>query len=192
MELPRLSPPSPIRHHANTHRLRLSIPKEIPGKEPTSPETISADGNLSSFDEGARTTRSSQSSRIDSRRLAAWPEPLSRTATVEGWPEARYREVPTKPATVETWDNFELEGINPRPLHIDDFHPRAAESMFPDLLRGQASSPLSEENLSFSTCSRSAGVKGFYMCDCCPKKPKKFESQDELRYKLPLDFDIMN
>jgi hypothetical protein len=24
-------------------------------------------------------------------------------------------------------------------------------------------------------------IQGFYMCDCCPKKPKKFESQEELQ-----------
>lgn len=25
-------------------------------------------------------------------------------------------------------------------------------------------------------------IQGFYMCDCCPKKPKKFETAEELRY----------
>lgn len=27
-----------------------------------------------------------------------------------------------------------------------------------------------------------AKMQGFFMCECCPKKPKKFESQEELRY----------
>ncbi|KAL8343593.1 hypothetical protein RB601_004217 [Gaeumannomyces tritici] len=25
-------------------------------------------------------------------------------------------------------------------------------------------------------------IKGFYMCECCPKKPKKFETKEDLRY----------
>ena len=25
-------------------------------------------------------------------------------------------------------------------------------------------------------------IQGFFMCDCCPKKPKKFETAEELRY----------
>jgi len=27
-----------------------------------------------------------------------------------------------------------------------------------------------------------AKMQGFFMCECCPKKPKKFETQEELRY----------
>lgn len=30
--------------------------------------------------------------------------------------------------------------------------------------------------------SLAAKLKGPYMCDCCPKKPKKFETEEELRY----------
>jgi hypothetical protein len=25
-------------------------------------------------------------------------------------------------------------------------------------------------------------IPGAYICECCPKKPKKFDSEDELRY----------
>jgi len=28
-------------------------------------------------------------------------------------------------------------------------------------------------------------MQGVYMCECCPKKPKKFDSEDELRYASP-------
>jgi hypothetical protein len=31
----------------------------------------------------------------------------------------------------------------------------------------------------------SVKLKGPYMCECCPKKPKKFETEDELRYSAP-------
>lgn len=32
-----------------------------------------------------------------------------------------------------------------------------------------------------------AKMQGFFMCECCPKKPKKFETQEELRYvQIPL------
>lgn len=30
--------------------------------------------------------------------------------------------------------------------------------------------------------SLAAKLQGFFMCECCPKKPKKFETRDELRY----------
>ena len=31
----------------------------------------------------------------------------------------------------------------------------------------------------------SAKMQGFFMCECCPKKPKKFETAEELRYIRP-------
>lgn len=33
-----------------------------------------------------------------------------------------------------------------------------------------------------NSSSLAAKLKGPYMCECCPKKPKKFEAEDELRY----------
>jgi len=41
----------------------------------------------------------------------------------------------------------------------------------------------------------SSKIQGFLMCDCCPKKPKKFETAEELRYGLntaPLSYSILN
>lgn len=37
-----------------------------------------------------------------------------------------------------------------------------------------------------SEMAKPAGAKfqGFYMCECCPKKPKKFETAEELRYVI--------
>lgn len=40
------------------------------------------------------------------------------------------------------------------------------------------SSPRKLTELSKSSISR---IQGFYMCECCPKKPKKFETAEELR-----------
>lgn len=34
-----------------------------------------------------------------------------------------------------------------------------------------------------NSSSLAAKLKGPYMCECCPKKPKKFETEDELRYE---------
>jgi hypothetical protein len=39
-----------------------------------------------------------------------------------------------------------------------------------------------------SSMDRSVEVKCVYMCECCPKKPKKFESSEELRYETPFRF----
>lgn len=43
---------------------------------------------------------------------------------------------------------------------------------------------VSPRKLTEPTLRTTAGVgkiQGFYMCDCCPKKPKKFDTRDELR-----------
>jgi len=37
-----------------------------------------------------------------------------------------------------------------------------------------------------STLTNIAKISGVYMCECCPKKPKKFESQEELEYRPPI------
>ena len=37
-----------------------------------------------------------------------------------------------------------------------------------------------------SSSTLSAKLKGPYMCECCPKKPKKFDTEEELRYAFPL------
>lgn len=42
------------------------------------------------------------------------------------------------------------------------------------------------EGLGTSKHSSPPKMQGVFMCECCPKKPKKFDSQDELKYFLPL------
>jgi hypothetical protein len=33
-------------------------------------------------------------------------------------------------------------------------------------------------------------ISGIYICECCPKKPKKFESQHELEYHPPIEIFV--
>jgi hypothetical protein len=42
---------------------------------------------------------------------------------------------------------------------------------------------LSTKKISLETTLQSGSSKigGLYICDCCPKKPKKFDTQEELR-----------
>ena len=42
----------------------------------------------------------------------------------------------------------------------------------------------SQRKLELPRNSIAAKLKGPYMCDCCPKKPKKFDTEEELKYVL--------
>jgi hypothetical protein len=44
------------------------------------------------------------------------------------------------------------------------------------------------ENIGLIKHSTSPKMQGIYLCECCPKKPKKFDSQEELKYTLPVSY----
>lgn len=41
---------------------------------------------------------------------------------------------------------------------------------------------LSADSLAHSRQNSVSKIQGLYICECCPKKPKKFDSEEELRY----------
>jgi hypothetical protein len=43
-------------------------------------------------------------------------------------------------------------------------------------------SPRKLAELPKSHSSLAAKLKGSFMCECCPKKPRRFETEEELRY----------
>jgi hypothetical protein len=66
---------------------------------------------------------------------------------------------------------------------LSPHHHTPSEQSLPAQVTRTAASPrkLAEIPKSHSS-SLAAKLKGPYMCECCPKKPKKFETEEELRY----------
>jgi hypothetical protein len=109
------------------------------------------------------------------------------------------RKSPNGPSPVSPADTSSYDGSYSVPLSIGELSRRSsssrtaaiqqqqrAESEFSVLSQGGRglASPRKLGESPKSHARRSIGVKmqGFYMCECCPKKPKKFETPDELRY----------
>jgi len=87
---------------------------------------------------------------------------------------------PSRPAS---FDNVSLNNVS---LGIDI---RQVESAAPSeqVMMGQAGRPLASPR-KFAEIPKNpssvvaAKIKGPYMCECCPKKPKKFNTEEELQY----------
>lgn len=67
------------------------------------------------------------------------------------------------------------------PLLLVDTHPATQHHRTHSDTTPDTALPSSAESLSHSPGDGLSQTLGTYMCDCCPKKPKKFKTEDELR-----------
>lgn len=63
------------------------------------------------------------------------------------------------------------------PSNVALHHQRTLSESGPSITR-----KLSTDSVSHSRKGSLSNAQGGYMCECCPKKPKRFETEDELRY----------
>lgn len=63
-------------------------------------------------------------------------------------------------------------------------HRTPSEQPLPAQVSRTVASPRKLTELPKGHSSLAAKLKGPHMCDCCPKKPKKFDTEEELRYAI--------
>ena len=115
---------------------------------------------------GFSTTASSMTSYGGEQRLS--PSALSPSGPTELGPVSPY--------AANKSLNPSPRGSLSRPQHQRGY----SESEHPSQIRR-----LSHESTIHSRQNSMANrIPGSYICECCPKKPKKFDSEDELRYVL--------
>uniref|UniRef100_A0A093Y849 C2H2-type zinc finger ascomycetes domain-containing protein n=1 Tax=Talaromyces marneffei PM1 TaxID=1077442 RepID=A0A093Y849_TALMA len=100
--------------------------------------------------------------------------------------------------SASSYDHISSGGLSPK-SEGDKYHDKAAinhpspngsvsgfsasKTIF---YNGLESKPTTNRKISLQSGisgSRGSKMGGLYICDCCPKKPKKFETQEELRFK---------
>lgn len=68
-------------------------------------------------------------------------------------------------------------GVKPSPVAAQ--HQRTLSESAPSITR-----KLSTDSIPHSQNGSGSHLQGVYICECCPKKPRKFDTEDELRYVI--------
>lgn len=72
------------------------------------------------------------------------------------------------------------KSMNPSPVASNPQHQRT----FSESTQG-GSRKMSVDSVQHSRQNSMSKMQGIYICECCPKKPKKFDTEDELKYVFP-------